>query len=106
MTSAGVEPRAASADDLAIVRSEDIETTSGTWHMPLTIYFRTRCGHRPDDFPVTDGDFALSLTPPLYESFSETEQMGSSAGSWISLEHLSLDFLEAGHDIFKRRAQQ
>ena len=51
-----------------------IETTIGTWHMPMTTYFRTRYGFRPGDFPVTDDVFARSLSLPLYEELTFSQQ--------------------------------
>lgn len=61
-------------DLIGRLRSEGIETTIGTWHMPLTTYFRTRYGYRPGDFPVTDEVFARSLTLPLHEQLTADEQ--------------------------------
>jgi len=56
------------------LREQGIETTIGTWHMPLTAYFRTRYGYRSGDFPVAEQIFARSLTIPLYEGLSSQEQ--------------------------------
>lgn len=56
------------------LKAEGIETTIGTWHMPLIEYFRSRYGYRPGDFTVTDQVFARSLTLPLYEWLSESDQ--------------------------------
>jgi dTDP-4-amino-4,6-dideoxygalactose transaminase len=56
------------------LRSRGIETNIGTWHMPLTTFFRTRYGFRPGDFPVADAVFARSLTLPLHEALTEGEQ--------------------------------
>jgi dTDP-4-amino-4,6-dideoxygalactose transaminase len=66
---------AARAGLIARLRAEGIETTIGTWHMPLTTYFRTRYGYRPGDFPVADEVFARSLTLPLHEQLTEAEQL-------------------------------
>jgi dTDP-4-amino-4,6-dideoxygalactose transaminase len=65
---------AARASLIARLRAEGIETTIGTWHMPLTTYYRTRYGYRPGDFPVTDEVFARSLTLPLHEQLTDAEQ--------------------------------
>ncbi|PKO22883.1 MAG: hypothetical protein CVU38_07205 [Chloroflexi bacterium HGW-Chloroflexi-1] len=62
------------AELIARLRAEGIETTIGTWHIPRTTYFRTRYGYRLGDFPVADQVFARSLTLPLHEKLSETEQ--------------------------------
>ncbi|MEJ5197353.1 MAG: DegT/DnrJ/EryC1/StrS family aminotransferase [Anaerolineae bacterium] len=61
-------------DLIARLRAEGIETTIGTWHMPLTTYFRSRYGYRQGDFPVADDVFARSLTLPLHERLTDEEQ--------------------------------
>jgi dTDP-4-amino-4,6-dideoxygalactose transaminase len=48
--------------------------TIGTWHIPMTTYYRNRYGFKIGDFPVTDQVFARSLTLPLYEGISEDDQ--------------------------------
>ena len=58
------------AELIATLRERGIETNIGTWHMPLTTYFRTRYGFRPGDFPVADRVFARAFTLPLYEGLS------------------------------------
>ncbi len=68
------EAAAGRNDLIGRLRREGIETTIGTWHMPLTTYFRTRYGYRPGDFPVADDVFARSLTLPLHEGLTEAEQ--------------------------------
>jgi dTDP-4-amino-4,6-dideoxygalactose transaminase len=56
------------------LKKQGIETTIGTWHMPLSSYFRSRYGYREGDFPVTDQVFQRSLTLPLYEQLSASDQ--------------------------------
>jgi len=56
------------------LKVQGIETSIGTWHMPLTTYFRGRYGYRQGDFPVTDRVFANSLTLPLHEQMLASEQ--------------------------------
>ncbi len=56
------------------LREQGIEVTIGTWHIPLTSYYRTRYGFQTGDFPVTDSVFARSLTLPLYEHMDEAQQ--------------------------------
>lgn len=56
------------------LREYGIETTIGTWHMPLTSYFRSRYGYRPGDFPAADAVFARSLTLPLHDRLTEADQ--------------------------------
>jgi dTDP-4-amino-4,6-dideoxygalactose transaminase len=53
---------------------QGIETTIGTWHMPLTTFFRSRYGYRLGDFAVTDQVFARALTLPLHERLTQAEQ--------------------------------
>lgn len=62
------------AEMITRLKEQGVETTIGTWHMPMTTYFRTRYGYRMGDFPVADQVFARSLTLPLYEGLSEDEQ--------------------------------
>ncbi|MDZ7371224.1 MAG: DegT/DnrJ/EryC1/StrS family aminotransferase [candidate division KSB1 bacterium] len=59
---------------IASLRAKGIETQIGTWHMPLTSYFRARYGYRPGDFPGADAIFARALSLPLYDGLSEEEQ--------------------------------
>jgi dTDP-4-amino-4,6-dideoxygalactose transaminase len=56
------------------LKEQGIETNLGTWHMPLTTYFRTRYGHRRGDFPTTDRVFDCAFTLPLHEFLTESEQ--------------------------------
>ncbi len=62
------------ADLIQQMRQQGIEITIGTWHMPVTTYFRTRYGYRVGDFPVTDRVFSQALTLPLHERLQESEQ--------------------------------
>ena len=59
---------------IARMREMGIETQIGTWHMPLTGYYRKRYGHKPGDFPVTDDVFARALALPLHADSCPTEQ--------------------------------
>jgi dTDP-4-amino-4,6-dideoxygalactose transaminase len=56
------------------LRERDIETTIGTWHMPLTSYLRAAYGHKAGDFPVTDLVFSRSLALPLHQALEHAEQ--------------------------------
>jgi len=58
------------AEIIAQLKSQGVETTIGTWHMPLTTYYRTRYGYRAGDFPHTDSVFARAMSLPLYEALS------------------------------------
>jgi perosamine synthetase len=55
------------------LKVQGIETTIGTWHIPLTRYYRQRYNYQKGDFPITDSVFSRSLTLPLYEGLSEGE---------------------------------
>jgi perosamine synthetase len=56
------------------LKAHGIETTIGTWHLPLTTYFRTRYGARVGDFPGTDLAFERSLTLPLHHRLTHADQ--------------------------------
>jgi len=51
---------------IADLKSQGIETSIGTYHLPLTTFYRTRDRYRLGDFPVTDDVFARALSLPLY----------------------------------------
>lgn len=59
---------------IAGLKKQGIETNIGTWHMPMTTYFRTRYNYRRGDFPVADQVFERSLTLPLHEQLTSEEQ--------------------------------
>jgi dTDP-4-amino-4,6-dideoxygalactose transaminase len=56
------------------LKEAGVETTLGTWHMPMTTYFKKRYGTRRGDFPVADDVFARALTLPLYETLTPAQQ--------------------------------
>jgi dTDP-4-amino-4,6-dideoxygalactose transaminase len=56
------------------LKKQGIEATIGTWHMPMTMYFCDRYSFDVGDFPVADGVFSRSLTLPLYEGLTQSEQ--------------------------------
>ncbi len=62
------------AEIITRLKEQGIETTIGTWHMPMTTYFRSRYGYRADDFPVVDQVFARSMILPLYEEMLQPQQ--------------------------------
>jgi perosamine synthetase len=68
------EAAAARTNLIQKLKQEEIETTIGTWHMPMSSYFRARYHFRPGDFPATDGVFARSLSLPLYEGLTAAAQ--------------------------------
>ena len=59
---------------IAQLKERGIETTIGTWHMPLTSFFSSKYGFQSGDYPITDQVFASSLTLPLHENLSQKEQ--------------------------------
>jgi dTDP-4-amino-4,6-dideoxygalactose transaminase len=59
------------ADIIKALRDKGVETTIGTWHMPMTTFFRKKYGFREGDFPGTDAAFERALTLPLYESMTD-----------------------------------
>jgi dTDP-4-amino-4,6-dideoxygalactose transaminase len=62
------------SDLIRHLKDRGIETTIGTWHIPLTSYFQRRYGYRTGDFPVTDQVFARALTLPLFEQLQGKQQ--------------------------------
>ena len=61
-------------DLIQIMKKMGIEITIGTWHIPLTTYYRNRYGYQPGDYPVTDDIFERALTLPLFEKISMDQQ--------------------------------
>jgi len=51
-----------------------IQTSIGTYNMPMTTYFRTRYGYRSGDFPTADQVFARSVTLPLHHLLTDADQ--------------------------------
>jgi perosamine synthetase len=62
------------SDVLRFMKERGIETSIGTWHIPLTRYYSNRYGYGPGDFPVADQVFARSVALPLYEHLSFDDQ--------------------------------
>jgi dTDP-4-amino-4,6-dideoxygalactose transaminase len=67
---AGAAPRR--AEVIAALAARGIETTLGTYHMPLLPIFAAR-GHRPGDFPVTDDVAARALSLPLSTAMADDD---------------------------------
>ena len=59
---------------IAALREENIECSIGTFHLPLTRYFREKYGYVPGDFPVTDEVYGAALTLPLSIRMSQAQQ--------------------------------
>lgn len=56
------------------LKTQGVETNIGTWHIPMTQYYREKYGYHAGDFPMTDQVFARTLTLPLHERLTEKEQ--------------------------------
>ena len=56
------------------LRAGGIETTIGTYHIPLTSFYRRTRGFGPGAFPATDSVAARSVSLPLYEGITATMQ--------------------------------
>ena len=56
------------------LKEEGIETTVGTYHIPMTSYFRSKYGFSQGDFPVTDDVASRAMSLPLYEGLTENQQ--------------------------------
>jgi perosamine synthetase len=70
-------PAAAAPGRDALIRklkASGVETSIGTWHMPMTRFFRNRYGFRKGDFPVADDVFQRTLTFPLFEKMTMDQQ--------------------------------
>ena len=59
---------------IAHLRKNEIEATIGTYHIPMTTYYRRQFDFEPGDFPVADEVFARSLTLPLHDKLTRAEQ--------------------------------
>ena len=56
------------------MKRREVETTLGTYHMPLIKYYRSWGNFNIGDFPVTDDVAARALSLPIYEKLSEADQ--------------------------------
>jgi perosamine synthetase len=59
---------------IAALKAQGIETTIGTYHLPLTTYFRNRGGYAVGDFPVTDDVAARAISLPMFEGLEFAQQ--------------------------------
>jgi len=62
------------ADIIRALRDKGVETTIGTYNMPLTTYFAKRYGYAKDDFPVADVVFSRSLSLPFHQHLAKEDQ--------------------------------
>lgn len=56
------------------LREQGIETTIGTYHMPMTQHFKTVGSYQVGDFHVADNIAGRALTLPVYEGLSLEDQ--------------------------------
>jgi dTDP-4-amino-4,6-dideoxygalactose transaminase len=71
-------PEAAAQERAAIIQhmtDREIQTTIGTYHMPMAEFYRKKYGFQPGDFPIADQIFARSITLPLHEYLTEADQV-------------------------------
>jgi dTDP-4-amino-4,6-dideoxygalactose transaminase len=59
---------------IALLYDNNLETSIGTWHIPMTRYYRSRYGFLESDFPNTDNIFKRALTLPLFEKIGPIKQ--------------------------------
>ena len=62
------------AEIINALKAQGVETTIGTYHLPLTKYFRNRGGFKLGDFPVTDDISTRALSLPLFEALTPQQQ--------------------------------
>lgn len=59
---------------IAELKQRGIETTIGTYHMPLTTYFRSVGSYAPGSFPVTDSVARRTISLPLFAGITREQQ--------------------------------
>lgn len=72
-----LEPAVASHRDSLIqrLRERGVETTIGTYHMPLLSHLRKVTGHKPGDHPVGESIARRALALPLHPGLSVDDQI-------------------------------
>jgi dTDP-4-amino-4,6-dideoxygalactose transaminase len=60
---------------IASMRASEIETTIGTYHLPLTTYWRKVGGYAAGDFPGTDDVSSRAVALPLHTRLTYEEQV-------------------------------
>jgi dTDP-4-amino-4,6-dideoxygalactose transaminase len=58
---------------IARLRDLGVETTIGTYHMPLLSYYRKAYGFKPGDFPVSESVAARALALPMHSKLSHAD---------------------------------
>ncbi len=74
---------------IAALREDGIETTIGTYHIPLTSYYRTTYGFQAGDFPVTDAVAARALSLPLHSKLTPSDQERVVSSLALHMSHVS-----------------
>ena len=80
------ELASARAEIIKALKAQGIETTIGTYHLPLTSYFRNRGGFKVGDFPVTDDISTRALSLPLFEALTPEQQRHVTASLLIAVD--------------------
>jgi dTDP-4-amino-4,6-dideoxygalactose transaminase len=62
------------AEVISHLKRRGIETTIGTYHLPLVTYFRQRGDFKIGDFPVTDVVAARAISLPMFEGLTPAQQ--------------------------------
>jgi len=70
---------------LAALRNQGIEATVGTYHIPMTTFFREKYGFRQGDFPVSDDVASRAVTLPLFEGLQSEQQQEVADGLLVAL---------------------
>ena len=61
------------ADLIARLKTNGVETSIGTHHLPMIDWARTRGGYRTGDFPVTDDVARRGLALPMHSGLSRDD---------------------------------
>ena len=59
---------------IAALRERGVETTIGTYHLPLLSYYTRTLGHVPGDHPVSESVAARALALPLHLALRDDDQ--------------------------------
>jgi perosamine synthetase len=62
------------SDLIKKMREDGVEVQIGTYHMPLTHYFKNKYNFKEGDFPNTDDVYARTLSLPLFSSLTIEQQ--------------------------------
>jgi perosamine synthetase len=68
------EAAPARTEIIGALKARGIETTIGTYHLPLTSYFRKSGSFKVGDFPATDDVAARAISLPLFEGLTPEQQ--------------------------------